>query len=125
MKAGSGSGGAAPRLIARLTRKLGLSGLPGMGMSIGAGVGVGGGLGGSRGLKFDLQDLVEAGKGGQKFSAETTTKVLILYKTTGGGHKASAQALKDAFEENYGKKIHVEIVDVLPLCAPPFNKSDM
>jgi len=128
MKSGSGSGGgrlngAAPRLIARLTRQLRLNGLPGM--TIGAGVGIGGGLGGSRGLKFDLQDLVESGKAGRKFSAETATKVLILYKTTGGGHKASAQALKQAFEENYGKKVDVEIVDVLPLCAPPFNKSDM
>lgn len=74
---------------------------------------------------MDLQDLVEGEKKRTPFSVQAPKKVLILYKTTGGGHKASAQALKDAFEENYGDKIEITMLDVLPLCAPPFNKSDM
>jgi 1,2-diacylglycerol 3-beta-galactosyltransferase len=68
---------------------------------------------------------MEGGKGDSLFTADKMTKVLIVYKTTGGGHKASAQALKDAFDEKYGRKIEVSMLDVLPLCAPPFNKSDM
>jgi len=49
---------------------------------------------------------------------------LILYQNTGGGHKASAQALKDAFELKPGHNFEVTIMDTLPLCIPPFNKSD-
>ena len=83
-------------------------------------------IGSSEGsLHFELQEFMDSGRKPVPFTAEAPTKVLVLYKTTGGGHKASAQALKDAFEENYGRKIEVTMLDVLPLCAPPFNKSDM
>lgn len=38
-------------------------------------------------------------------------KVLIMMSDTGGGHRASAQAIKAGFEQLYGKKYKVEIVD--------------
>ena len=94
----------------------------GVGLSIGSGIGVGSNDGC---LHFGLRDYMDPTTSLGPFVPEAPTKVLILYKTTGGGHKASAQALKDAFEEKYGRKIQVTMLDVLPLCNPPFNKSDM
>ncbi|CAM9332239.1 unnamed protein product, partial [Discosporangium mesarthrocarpum] len=50
-------------------------------------------------------------------------RVLILMSDTGGGHRASAQALKAAFDELYPGAIDVEIVDVWTEHAPwPLNK---
>ncbi|QDZ19116.1 diacylglycerol glucosyltransferase [Chloropicon primus] len=110
------------KVFARISGQLGRVSLGrGASLSIGAGIGFGSNDGG---LQFDLQEFVDSGKP-SAFSAEAPMKVLILYKTTGGGHKASAQALKDAFELNYGRNLEVTMLDVLPLCAPPFNKSDM
>lgn len=39
-------------------------------------------------------------------------RVMILMSDTGGGHRASAQALKAAFEKLYGKKYEIDIVDL-------------
>eukprot|EP00903_Cladosiphon_okamuranus_P013632 g12696.t1 len=50
-------------------------------------------------------------------------RVLILMSDTGGGHRASAQALKAAFDELYPGAIDVEIVDIWTKHAPwPLNK---
>ena len=39
-------------------------------------------------------------------------KILILMSDTGGGHRASAQALQAGFAEQFGESIQVEIVDM-------------
>lgn len=38
---------------------------------------------------------------------ENRKRVLIAMSNTGGGHKASAEAIKDAFLERYGNKYEV------------------
>jgi hypothetical protein len=53
-------------------------------------------LGGSRGPKKVLA------KDGVK-------RVLVMMSDTGGGHRASAEALRDQFEELYGGKFQVRI----------------
>jgi 1,2-diacylglycerol 3-beta-galactosyltransferase len=51
-------------------------------------------------------------------------KVLIIMSDTGGGHRASAQALKDSLEQEYGRKLDVEIVDFISdYCGWPFNNA--
>eukprot|EP00752_Nemacystus_decipiens_P015734 g14047.t1 len=50
-------------------------------------------------------------------------RVLILMSDTGGGHRASAQALKAAFDELYPGLVNVEICDIWTKHAPwPLNK---
>lgn len=52
------------------------------------------------------------------------TRVLILMSDTGGGHRASAEAIKAGFEELYGGKYHVDIVDIWSRHTPyPFNQT--
>lgn len=54
---------------------------------------------------------------------EDKKHVLIMMSQTGGGHKASAEALRDAFQEKYGEKYKVTIVDMWKEHTPaPFNK---
>ncbi|KAL4447742.1 hypothetical protein ABPG75_004961 [Micractinium tetrahymenae] len=51
------------------------------------------------------------------------TRVLILMSDTGGGHRASAEALKAGFEELYGSKFHVDVLDIWTHHTPyPFNQ---
>lgn len=40
-------------------------------------------------------------------------RILILMSNTGGGHRASAEALRAGFAQCYGPQIHVEVVDLL------------
>src|SRR5690606_10476459 len=40
-------------------------------------------------------------------------RVLILMSKTGGGHLASAEALKAVFAQQYGEEVQVNIVDLL------------
>lgn len=47
-----------------------------------------------------------------------TTRILILMSDTGGGHRASAEALRDAFAVRYGDAFAVEIVDLWRKYAP-------
>jgi 1,2-diacylglycerol 3-beta-galactosyltransferase len=50
-------------------------------------------------------------------------KILIFMSNTGGGHKASAQALKAAFAERHGSEFQVDIVDLWMNYAPwPLNE---
>jgi 1,2-diacylglycerol 3-beta-galactosyltransferase len=51
-------------------------------------------------------------------------KVLIIMSDTGGGHRASAQALRDSLLLEYGNKLDVEIVDfITDYCGWPFYKA--
>lgn len=50
-------------------------------------------------------------------------KILILMSDTGGGHRASADALRDAFNERYAAQLQVDMVDLwLDHTPPPFNR---
>eukprot|EP00884_Botryococcus_braunii_P001426 jgi/Botrbrau1/11284/Bobra.0038s0050.1 len=50
-------------------------------------------------------------------------KVMILMSDTGGGHRASAEALKAGFEAMYGQKYHVDYVDIWTHHTPwPFSE---
>jgi predicted Ser/Thr protein kinase len=46
--------------------------------------------------------------------AQAPKKVLILMSDTGGGHRASAEAIKSAFAQEYGDDYQVRL-------APPFH----
>lgn len=43
----------------------------------------------------------------QQIGAERTKNVLILMSDTGGGHRASAEAIRDAFTHEYGDQYRV------------------
>jgi 1,2-diacylglycerol 3-beta-galactosyltransferase len=59
-------------------------------------------------------------KGGGKVSKK---KLLILMSDTGGGHRASAQALDQAIQEQFPHKIDVEIMDIwTDHAAWPYNR---
>ncbi len=51
-------------------------------------------------------------------------KILILMTDTGGGgHRASAEALRDAFHERYGERFQVDMVDLwMEHTPPPLNQ---
>lgn len=50
-------------------------------------------------------------------------RIMILMSDTGGGHRASAQALKAGFEHMYGQKYHIDIVDLWSHHTPwPYNE---
>lgn len=63
----------------------------------------------------------------QTFLQATTTQnkgtIQILMSDTGGGHRASANALRDAFDELYPGQIEVDIVDIFTEYGPfyPFD----
>jgi 1,2-diacylglycerol 3-beta-galactosyltransferase len=46
-------------------------------------------------------------------------KVLILMSDTGGGHRASAEALRDTFRERYGGRFQVGMLDLWTKHTPP------
>ncbi|KAI7838470.1 hypothetical protein COHA_007733 [Chlorella ohadii] len=61
--------------------------------------------------------------GAPKQPRDGKTRVLILMSDTGGGHRASAEALKAGFEELYGDKYHVDVLDIWTHHTPyPFNQ---
>lgn len=43
----------------------------------------------------------------EQIGAERTKNVLILMSDTGGGHRASAEAIRDAFQLEYGDEYRV------------------
>jgi 1,2-diacylglycerol 3-beta-galactosyltransferase len=52
-----------------------------------------------------------------------TRRILVLMTDTGGGHRASAEALKMAFQERYGDRFQVDIVDLWMKHTPwPLNQ---
>lgn len=55
--------------------------------------------------------------------SETPKRVLILMSDTGGGHRASAEAIRDAFNEEFGDDYQVFITDLWSEHTPwPFNQ---
>jgi 1,2-diacylglycerol 3-beta-galactosyltransferase len=56
-------------------------------------------------------------------NASNSKNVLIAMSNTGGGHRASAEALKAAFEVQYGSQFQVDVVDLWMEHAPwPLNE---
>ena len=50
-------------------------------------------------------------------------KILILMSNTGGGHLASARALKSAFTQRFDDRFQIDIVDLLIEYLPrPLNE---
>lgn len=74
------------------------------------------GFGGGRQKRFkyeiqdedDTMEMVQLG-------AERTKNVLILMSDTGGGHRASAEAIRDAFQLEFGDEYRVIDFVYLPL----------
>lgn len=49
--------------------------------------------------------------------------ILIFFSDTGGGHRAAANALRDAFHQQFPKRYEIVYVDGFKECAPfPFNQ---
>ena len=44
--------------------------------------------------------------------ADAPTRILILMSDTGGGHRASAQALVDAFDAQFPGRFECDVVDI-------------
>lgn len=89
----------------------------------GAGIGAGaGGLfcGPSNALQLRLWPFQSRSTPAARDKKQKT--ILIMMSNTGGGHKASAEALKQACEEKYGDKYRVLIVDMWKEHTPaPWN----
>lgn len=55
-------------------------------------------------------------------SNSSIRRILIFFSDTGGGHRAAANALRDAFEHTYPNQFEITFVDGFKECAPfPFN----
>ncbi|KAA8500037.1 Monogalactosyldiacylglycerol synthase 1, chloroplastic [Porphyridium purpureum] len=60
---------------------------------------------------------------GQECSVQKKKRVLILMSDTGGGHRASAQALEAAFRQLFGAEYEVTISDMfVEIAGRPFHK---
>lgn len=82
------------------------------------------GYGDNNGLKEDGNGVLE-GEGVQNngVAPESPKRVLILMSDTGGGHRASAEAIRSAFNEEYGDDYQVFITDLWTDHTPwPFNQ---
>ena len=56
-------------------------------------------------------------------TGRTQKRVMILMSDTGGGHRASAEALKAGFKARYGDEFAVDSVDIWTEHTPwPFNQ---
>jgi 1,2-diacylglycerol 3-beta-galactosyltransferase len=70
-------------------------------------------------------DLASGTNGENTNIAEKRKRVMCLMSDTGGGHRASAQALKDGFHALYGNDFDINIIDLWssrspwPLCEMP------
>jgi 1,2-diacylglycerol 3-beta-galactosyltransferase len=52
-----------------------------------------------------------------------TQRIVILLSDTGGGHRASAEAIQEALSLKYGEALQVDLVDVFKVYTPyPFNR---
>ncbi|KAK9840829.1 hypothetical protein WJX81_007551 [Elliptochloris bilobata] len=59
----------------------------------------------------------------RKAAGEGRKRVMVLMSDTGGGHRASAEALKAGFQKLYGDKYEVDYVDIWSHYTPyPFNQ---
>ncbi|XP_010268507.1 PREDICTED: probable monogalactosyldiacylglycerol synthase, chloroplastic isoform X2 [Nelumbo nucifera] len=79
---------------------------------------------GENGLREDgCGVLEEEGMNMNGVEAENPKKVLILMSDTGGGHRASAEAIKAAFDEEFGDEYQVFVTDLWTDHTPwPFNQ---
>ncbi|CAI9094703.1 OLC1v1030489C5 [Oldenlandia corymbosa var. corymbosa] len=82
------------------------------------------GSGNSHGYGEDGNGVSESeGIPGNGVGSESPKKVLILMSDTGGGHRASAEAIKAAFREQFGDDYQVYITDLWTDHTPwPFNQ---
>lgn len=70
----------------------------------------------------DLMSVALTGAG-LATNTDIKTRILMLISDTGGGHRASAQALKAAFDELYPGEVEVLIVDFwTEIAGRPFDK---
>ncbi|KAK2658734.1 hypothetical protein Ddye_005267 [Dipteronia dyeriana] len=79
----------------------------------------------SNGLRDDNNGevLAEEGVPLNCVVGENPKKVLILMSDTGGGHRASAEAIKAAFNEKFGEEYQVFVTDLWTDHTPwPFNQ---
>ncbi|CAA2985499.1 probable monogalactosyldiacylglycerol synthase, chloroplastic [Olea europaea subsp. europaea] len=79
----------------------------------------------NNGFRNDGNGVVEESDGVPMnvVESETPKKVLILMSDTGGGHRASAEAIKAAFIEEFGDNYQVFITDLWTDHTPwPFNQ---
>lgn len=94
-------------------------------LRVGDGGGGGGGVGegndvGGNGNGVGVED---EGLGLKSGEGKKAKKVLILMSDTGGGHRASAEAIKAAFYQEYGDDYQVFITDLWSEHTPwPFNQ---
>lgn len=58
------------------------------------------------GVDEELEEAASSAREGRK-------NVLVLFSDTGGGHRASAEAIRDAFKLEFGDDYRVRAVDVL------------
>ncbi|GJM98745.1 hypothetical protein PR202_ga15781 [Eleusine coracana subsp. coracana] len=96
-------------------------GFASLGLGLGGGGGdghAGGGGGGGGGGDVDVVTEEEA-----VMRTEAPKKVLILMSDTGGGHRASAEAIKAAFMQEFGDDYQVFVTDLWTDHTPwPFNQ---
>ncbi|KAL3535919.1 hypothetical protein ACH5RR_004380 [Cinchona calisaya] len=62
--------------------------------------------------KNDIQDEEDVTLEMEQIGAERTKTVLILMSDTGGGHRASAEAIKDTFNLEFGDEYRIIVKDV-------------
>lgn len=103
-------------LIRRATERVPLGGVP-----------FGGALLGrddiSRGQGLAHEDCMTEEDGSLQLEPRKRRKVLILMSDTGGGHRASAEAIKATFELEFGDEYKVTIIDLWQDYTPwPFNQ---
>ncbi|TVU09581.1 hypothetical protein EJB05_43065 [Eragrostis curvula] len=92
----------------------------GLGGGGGGGAGEGGGGGGGGGGDVDAVAEEEAAA-----RAEAPKKVLILMSDTGGGHRASAEAIKAAFMQEFGDDYQAENKNVLVAFVIPIDITEL
>ncbi|KAK1630988.1 hypothetical protein QYE76_005303 [Lolium multiflorum] len=96
-------------------------GFASLGSALGGGGGCGGGNGGGGGGGGDADGAAVEEEGVAR--AQAPKKVLILMSDTGGGHRASAEAIKSAFAQEYGDDYQVFVTDLWTEHTPwPFNQ---
>ncbi|KAI3453989.1 hypothetical protein Pfo_010652 [Paulownia fortunei] len=79
----------------------------------------------NNGFRDDSNGVLEESGGGtiNGVPSDAPKKVLILMSDTGGGHRASAEAIKTAFNEEFGDDYQVFITDLWTDHTPwPFNQ---
>lgn len=66
-----------------------------------------GGTSSHKRAKYEVEDYEDGTMELEQIGAERTKNVLILMSDTGGGHRASAEAIRDAFQLEYGDEYRV------------------